>query len=98
MGYVELVTKDVITIYNITQAGQKFLDGVEKTAPRGHHLRLHNITFKYPIVKEPSKKVDWNKVVRLRSWGQILGSEMGMTVSSLTVSEEAIAVSVCLFP
>jgi DNA-binding MarR family transcriptional regulator len=88
MGYVELVTRDAITIYNITQAGQKFLDGIESATPRGHHLRLHNIAFKYQIIKEPSKKVDWNKVVRLRNWGQILGSEMGMTVRKNTDSIE----------
>jgi DNA-binding MarR family transcriptional regulator len=80
MGYIELATRDAITIYSVTQAGQNFLEGVERRVFRGRCLRLHNVVFKYGILSGPVRVVDWGRVVRLRNWGQLVGSELGLTV------------------
>jgi len=80
LGYIELQSRDVITIYRVTQAGQKFLDEFERCVFRGRRLRLHNVVFKYRILREPLRPIDWRKVVRLRNWGQLIGRECGLTV------------------
>jgi hypothetical protein len=41
---------------------------------------LHNVVFKYGILSGPVRVVDWGRVVRLRNWGQLVGSELGLTV------------------
>jgi DNA-binding MarR family transcriptional regulator len=80
MGYVEVAAKDAIVIYRVTQAGQKFLDGIERRVVRGRRLRLHNVVFKYRVLGGPSRAVDWGRVVGLRNWGQLVGCELGLTV------------------
>ena len=78
-GYIRLQCRDAITVYEVTQAGKKFLDEVERGCLVGRVLRLHNVVFKYPVLREPVRRVDWRRV-ELRNWGQLVGRELGLTV------------------
>lgn len=66
--------------YTLTQLGKKYFERLESRLPLGRVVRLHNVVVLYPVLKDPQVVIDWGKVVRLRNWGQLVGSELGLTV------------------
>ena len=90
MGYIELKSRDAITIYRVTQAGKSFLVGIESRVWRGRVLRLHNVYFKYPVLRQPLVPVVWRKV-ELTNWTQLVGTELGFRVRKNPRSVEVIA-------
>lgn len=80
--------KGAIKLYRLTQAGSNFLAGIERKA-RGRVVRLHNLYVKYPIVRQPSKRIKWRRV-EMTNWTQLLGRELGLTVRKNPRSVEVI--------
>ena len=81
--------RGVITLYRITQPGSKFLAGIERCAV-GRRLRLHNVYWKYPILRQPGRVIDWRRV-EMTNWTQLIGMELGLTVRKNPGSVEIIS-------
>lgn len=81
--------RGVITLYRITQPGSKFLAGIERCAV-GRRLRLHNVYWKYPVLRQPQRSIDWRKV-EMTNWTQRIGMELGLTVRKNPGSVEIIS-------
>ena len=77
-GLIRREVRDRIVIYSLTEAGKKFLAGVEGLF--GRWVRLHNVRVVYPVVEDARVPVDWGKVVRLRNWRQYVGTFLNVTV------------------
>mgnify|MGYP000356635228 CR=1 FL=1 len=77
-GFVRRETRDRIVIYSLTDAGKKFLAGVEGFG--GRWVRLHNVRVLYPVIVDARVPVDWGRVVRLRNWRQFVGTFLNVTV------------------
>lgn len=82
-------SKGLVTFYNITKAGSKFLAGIE-VGVFERVVRLHNLYVKYPIIVGPKKGINWRKV-QMTNWAQLLGSEMGLRIRKNPRSVEIIA-------
>ena len=39
-------------------------------------MRLHNVVFKFPVLKQPSRAVDWRRV-ELTNWTQLVEERLG---------------------
>jgi len=79
MGYIRRFVKDGAVFYEVTQAGKNFVTRSE-SLPRGFVFRLHGYGLVYPILKEPVIAIDWPKVVEMKHWNKLIGSEQGLTV------------------
>jgi len=81
--------RGVITLYRITQPGSNFLAEIERCAV-GCRLRLHNVYWKYPVLRQPQRPIDWRKV-EMTNWTQLIGMELGLTVRKNPSSVEIIS-------
>jgi hypothetical protein len=68
-GLVKVVTRDVITILDLTQAGKNFLDQYNKNNPSIPLCRVENIQFKASIEKMPTVPVSWKRI-QMHNWVQ----------------------------
>ncbi len=78
-GLIRRIFRDVYVKYEVTQLGLNFLTRCDKTS-KHRIIRLHNIAFKFPILKEPDVKIDWDKVKGMKNWIRYIGKEAGVTV------------------
>jgi predicted transcriptional regulator len=75
LGYVVEVCRDTFKAYELTQPGKNFLAMYQQQTKTGQHptmskiCRAENVRFKAPVLKMPSKLVDWQKV-EMHNWDQ----------------------------
>ena len=69
VGLVKQLTRDVITVYELTQAGIDFLDRYTKDNSVPPVCRAENIQFKATILKMPIDPVDWKRI-QMHNWVQ----------------------------
>ncbi len=90
----DLIKKDrgTVILYRLTQAGSTFLAGIESDVV-GPKIRLHNVYYKYPILKEPRISIDWHSV-EMSNWTQLVGTELGLSVRKNPHSVEVVCSTV----
>jgi len=87
-GWIKRTGSRWPVFYSVSEDVQRFLDGVERGFCDGRRiLRLHNVVFKFPVLREPCRRVDWRRV-ELVNWSQFVGRECGVTVRKNTGSVE----------
>jgi len=93
-GTQHIKTRGSIILYDLTVEGTRLLDGYEGV--EGFPVvRLHNVSFRYPIIVPPRVPVDWKRV-KMRNWTQYRTRINGISVklngdSSLELSPKPIS-------
>lgn len=89
LGYLEKGVRTSVVFYHLTDLGKEMLlmlSESKKTltgCEAGPRVRLHNVSFKFRIIKDADIPIDWRKV-EMQNWGRLIGSVYDVTVEKTT--------------
>jgi len=80
-GLIRKEVRSSVVFYSLTERVKDVLDRFERgLGLADREIRLHNVVFKFAILSGPRVPVDWHKVVAMRNWSQLVGTERQLTV------------------
>lgn len=80
-GFIRREVRSSCVFYSLTERVKDVLDRFEQgLGLADREIRLHNVVFKFSILKKPRLPIDWPKVVAMRNWNQLIGTERQLTV------------------